>query len=395
MNRLLDLLPRTTVHLGGREVPAFRSLGILGFHLAVLTALLAGVRAGVPALDVLALSAVAGASFFAWGLARRAVTGREALVLLEHVWVAMAAVAALRWASGVPVRPGLDVLAVALCPFLALGRVGCTVAGCCYGQPATVGVVYPASAGLPDRLAGVRLFPVGLVEATALLAIGVAGLALAGGPPGTATVWVLLAYATVRFGTEALRGDVRPRVAGLSVPRLMCAVQAAGALLLAELPGPVPARRAVVAGAVLAAVALAGALVARRRRDPLTAPEHLDELWRRIATLAAGARAGDRSPATAATSAGVRIAASWAERGLHVSLSHPERPVTGPAAALGLTVLARTGLAVHALVPLPRLPQDFLARLPQQARKLRPSNGPSRYASTGVASPDDGSYFGP
>ena len=49
MNRLLDLLPRATVHLGGREVPAFRSLGVLGFHLAVLTALVAGTPARTPA----------------------------------------------------------------------------------------------------------------------------------------------------------------------------------------------------------------------------------------------------------------------------------------------------------------------------------------------------------
>ena len=148
-NRLLDRVPRENLHPGAREVPAFRSLGVLGFHLAVLTALLTGFVAGVPPLDVMALSAVAGASFFGWGLLRRALAGRESLVLLEHVWVALGAVALLRWGAGEPVLPGLDVLCVALCPFLALGRIGCLVAGCCHGQPARLGIVYPPSAGPP------------------------------------------------------------------------------------------------------------------------------------------------------------------------------------------------------------------------------------------------------
>ena len=386
VNRLLDLLPRTTVHIGGREVPTFRSLGILGFHVALLTALLCGVRAGVPALDVLALSAVAGASFFGWGLARRAMTGRESLVAMEYVWAALAAVAGLRWATGVAVLPGLDVLCVALCPFLALGRVGCLLTGCCHGQPAPIGIVHPTSAGLPDRLAGVRLFPVALVEAVGLLGIGTVGLMLAGSPPGTATGWFLLAYASVRFGTEALRGDARPTVAGLSVVRLMCVVQTAGALLLAELPGPVPVRRVAVATGVLTVAAVAGLLLARRRRDPLTAPVHLDELWARITALARRAEGGDEPPVTAATDAGVRIAASWSECGLHVSLSHPDRPTAGLPSALGLTALARSGRAVHAVVP--------PGRLPGRPAPDRPPDHHRRY-DLAQQTGSDGSYFGP
>ncbi len=64
---------------------------------------------------VTGISATAGASFFVFGLLRRALTGRENLVLLEHVWVALGSVAFYLWAAGGPVLPGLDVLAVALC----------------------------------------------------------------------------------------------------------------------------------------------------------------------------------------------------------------------------------------------------------------------------------------
>ncbi|SDS77288.1 Prolipoprotein diacylglyceryl transferase [Actinopolymorpha singaporensis] len=356
INQLLDRLPRENLRVGAREVPAFRSFGVLGFHLAVLVALLTGVLTGVPALDVAALSTVAGASFFGWALLRKALTGRESLVALEHVWVAYGTVALLRWIADAPILPGLDVLSVGLCPFLALGRIGCVVAGCCHGQPAALGIVYPPSSGLPARLTGIRLFPAPLIEAVALCSIGLAALAMAGRPAGTATAWVLVAYATVRFGTEALRGDARPFLAGVSVPRLMCAAQFAFALGLAEFAaegGQI--RRTAVGAGVLAVAGVAALLLARRRADPLTHPEQLDEVWERIRSLAETAPPEDSRPSTDETSAGVRLAASWGAYGLHVSFSHPSRPVTGLSYGLGLTPLAVTGVATHVLVAATRL----------------------------------------
>jgi hypothetical protein len=168
----------------------------------------------------------------------------------------------------------------------------------------------------------------------------------------------------------------------------MCGAQAAGAVVLAELPGPVPARRVAVAAGILAAAALAGVLLARRRRDPLAAPAHLDELWARVVVLAGRAPVeGGGPPATATTSAGVRLAATWAEHGLHLSLSHPDRSVAGLPAALGLAALARTERAVHAVVP--------PVRLPLRAAQPGPHDPPRGYDYAGVTAPDDGSYFGP
>ena len=191
------------------------------------------------------------------------------------------------------------------------------------------------------------------------MGIGLAGLALAAGPAGTATVWVLAAYATVRFGTEALRGDPRPALAGVSVARLMCAVQLAAALCLSELViAGHPGRRTAVAAAVLALAGLVGVVLARRRRDPLSAPGHLDEVWARIRSLARTAPPDGSRPDTAGTSAGVRLAASWGEYGLHVSFSHPTRPVRSLPHGLGLIPLADTGIATHVLVPATRLPNS-------------------------------------
>lgn len=397
VNRVLDRLPRDTLHLGARTVPAFRSMGVLGFHLAVLTAVLTAIRAGVPVLEAFGISATAGASFFAFGLLRRALTGRETLVLLEHVWVALGAVTLYLWAAGGPVLPGLDVLSVSLCVFLAAGRAGCLIAGCCHGHPATIGLVYPASAGLPERLHGVRLFPVQLVEAVGLLGIGLVGFVLAGSWPGTATVWVLAAYATVRFGVEALRGDQRPSVVGVSVPRAMAVLQLGAALVASEmwLVGSGPDRRHLAAAVPLAAVLVAGMLLDRSRRDPLAAWSHLDEVWSTIRTLARDA-AGEQ-PVPATTSRGLRLAASWNGAGLHVSLSHPSRPVDGLPHALGLAPLARTATATHVIAPASRVGAPEPAgpdRRSDPAGAAPTHMPPDRLAVSGALSnPGDG-YFG-
>ncbi|MGW1346179.1 prolipoprotein diacylglyceryl transferase family protein [Kribbella sp. NPDC002412] len=321
------------LRLGGRRVPLFRSIGIAGYYGALLLALVAGIRAGVHPIVVLGLSAAAAVSFFLWGLTRRAITGRESLVLLEHVWVAGVAVAGFCWAAGVDVLRGLDVLACGLTVFLAAGRTGCLAVGCCYGVPAGIGVTYPPGAGLPARLTGVRLLPVQLIEAAALLVIGVVALAATGVRPGVATIWFLTAYAVVRFGLEGLRADDRPMTAGLSRPRWMCLIQLAGAGLLAgwAIPG-IDQRVLVATGAVLAPVAVAGVMVTRSRRpSPLTRSDALDETWALIERLARATGLSER-PVLDVTRAGLRVAVSLLLPGgtqdgemadVHVSLSSP------------------------------------------------------------------------
>src|SRR5690242_9311906 len=70
------------LRVGARGGPLLRSIGVAGYYAALLVALVAGLRAGVHPIVVVGLSAAAAASFFLWGLIRRAITGRESLVLL-------------------------------------------------------------------------------------------------------------------------------------------------------------------------------------------------------------------------------------------------------------------------------------------------------------------------
>jgi len=234
LNIWFDRIPHVWFDVCGRRVPAFRSLGVLGFHIALLVAILASLRTGLALVAALAMSAIAGLSFFGWGLLRRAVTGHESLVLLEHVWVAYGAVALFAWASGTALAGLFDVFSVAIAWFLAFGRFGCAAAGCCHGNPATIGLRYDATHRVPDRLVGRRLFPVQPIEGMSLVVIGVVGIFLVPGPPGRATVWFLASYAVARFGCERLRGDHRPHFWRMPVAQLMCIVQAGAAVVASE-----------------------------------------------------------------------------------------------------------------------------------------------------------------
>ena len=66
--------------------------------------------------------------------------------------------------------------------------------------------------------AGVVLVPVQLVEGAACAVLALVCLVTlgSGAPAGTSLAFSLVGYAMVRFVMERLRGDTRPRVAGLS-----------------------------------------------------------------------------------------------------------------------------------------------------------------------------------
>lgn len=95
-----------------------------------------------------------------------------------------------------------------LIPFChGFGRIGCFLAGCCYGRPYTgVGsVVFPEGSLAPS---GVPLFPVQLLEAVILLGISILLLWVRGKKDALYTLEVYLGlYGAARFGLEYLRYD--------------------------------------------------------------------------------------------------------------------------------------------------------------------------------------------
>ena len=94
----------------------------------------------------------------------------------------------------------------------AFGRIGCFLAGCCYGKQCPVGAwyatVFPADAGGLAPV-GIALYPTQLTEAAAefLLFLLLAWKSRKKGFDGQILLLYLMAYAILRFGIEFLRGD--------------------------------------------------------------------------------------------------------------------------------------------------------------------------------------------
>lgn len=105
-----------------------------------------------------------------------------------------------------------------LIPFIhCFGRIGCFMAGCCYGRPydGPGAVVFPENS---YALPGVKLFPVQLVEAGLLLMIALIVLILQIKKNWYYTIETyLILYGVVRFALEYFRYDeIRGRWVGLS-----------------------------------------------------------------------------------------------------------------------------------------------------------------------------------
>ena len=325
INAFFDTLPRTRVAIQGRELPAFRCCGTAGFYAALMVSAAGTLLTGRSLVLTAFVAVVCAASFFIWALLRRWVGGREELVLLEHVWFAVALSAAALRLVGAPVLAYLDIMSPALAIFLAAGRIGCTLVGCCHGQPGEVGLVYGADAvadGFPRALAGIRLFPVPLIEAAGLAAIAVSGLcALPFAPPGRVLAWYLAAYAVMRFGLEGLRGDRRPHWLGLSQSRWMCVAE----LVFAGILSGAAVNPLVW---VVLALALAAGLIWKRTNDlgrrllSADAVRELRDLLEQVANECG--RNGTAGPAAGKTSLGVSVAVSISGKQAHVSLSLPK-----------------------------------------------------------------------
>ncbi|MCC6539681.1 MAG: prolipoprotein diacylglyceryl transferase [Bryobacterales bacterium] len=311
INVLLDAIPRTRFYWSGRPQPAFRVCGAVGLAVGLAVALAAGLlgRRSLAALGLAAGAAML--SFFAWARLRRAVMKKERLVLLEHVWVALAAVSAVLAACRMPVLATLDAFCAGLAFFLAAGRAGCLLVGCCHGYPTAAGIRYPESHvrdGFPAYLAGIRLFPVQLLELAGLCAIGVTALAaVLLSAPGTACAWFLVAYALLRFALEELRGDERPHWLEMSVPRWMCLAEGCGVAAAGLGASGLPAI-AVAVGTAL----YFGRKPARRLLDTA----HVAELRALLRTPVAAAQSTTRRATLAVSRGGQR-------NGWHVSLGLP------------------------------------------------------------------------
>jgi phosphatidylglycerol:prolipoprotein diacylglycerol transferase len=125
------------------------------------------------------------------------------------------------WASADMYAPGIALGHV-------VGRLGCLLAGCCYGRPTDLpwGLTFtdPVAAANVGTPLGVPLHPTQLYDAGAELLILVVLLVFErrGRPFHGRTFWLyILLYAISRFIVEVFRGDPRGMVAGMSTSQFV------------------------------------------------------------------------------------------------------------------------------------------------------------------------------
>ena len=175
-------------------------------------------------------------------------------------------------------RSLLDVFALPTLAGLMTHRIGCFLAGCCWGdivsnEPATSfasqiqtlpflsglsdGVRYPAGSlpyeqhlamGLiePNALASLPVYPVQLYEGALLLIVlpGLWRFPWRRFEKGVLTILVVCAYAFIRFFIEYLRADGSIVLGNLTVTQLQCLFLLSSAVLLPRLLHPVKRQRA-------------------------------------------------------------------------------------------------------------------------------------------------------
>lgn len=216
---------------GMRPVASYGVMLALGMVLGAAVSVRAAHRAGIDWNDALAAVAVVAASglFGSYALqivveTARGVPLAEAIerggLVFYGAPIAGSSALALcaRWLR-IPMARLCDAVVPGIPIAHAMGRLGCFLAGCCYGRPSevpwSVRFEHPLAAG---SIEPVHRHPVQLYESAALLGLALLFVVL---PPsrvgdGSRAVGYAAAYASVRLVMERFRGDAERGVfAGL------------------------------------------------------------------------------------------------------------------------------------------------------------------------------------
>src|SRR5262249_39131819 len=162
-NANLNRLARPEIRALGRPWPAFQICGYTGLGLAILLAMSLARYPGLSPLIMALIVATAVPTFLGLVMATKIITGEERIIYYHHEIAVMLAAAALLWVASQPMLPYLDITILGIGAFLACGRIGCLMVGCCHGRPSRWGIRYTpdhAAAGFTDYYVGVVLSPI-------------------------------------------------------------------------------------------------------------------------------------------------------------------------------------------------------------------------------------------
>jgi len=321
-NTYLDKLVRPEIHLFHHRWLAFKLCGYIGLTFAVLLAMSLIIYQHLSPLIMIAIILAAVATFFGLAMLTKIITGEEQLIYYHHEIAVMLVTSGLLLLLHQPVLPYLDVTILGIGAFLACGRVGCLMVGCCHGRPHRWGVCYReehAAAGFTPYYVGVRLFPIQGVEslwAFCIVSVG-CGFILSGSPAGTVLTWYVVAYDSARFCFEFARGDPeRHYLWGFSEAQwisLGLMIVVSGAELAGVLPLSIWHLGAT--GCVMLAMVIVTLLRRLRNsaRYQLLHPHHVKEVAEVVEALSMLASEHDAGPThvhIGSTSLGIQISAS-------------------------------------------------------------------------------------
>jgi prolipoprotein diacylglyceryltransferase len=341
-NRYLDKLVRSPF-LHGQKMPAyglfvlsgiaagFATLFVLAFLFQLaLTPLLISAGAGLLAAIVLAY-------------ATKFLIGEEIYSFYHYQITVIAASGGALWYLKQPALANLDALILSLGITHAIGRLGCLVAGCCFGRPRSWGVCYSmrhAENGFPISLVDVRLLPIQLIESIWILSCIAACVLMTsrGAQPGSALSWYTVMYGSGRFLFECQRTNAEHWFGRLTEGQATSLCLTAG-VAAAELAGLLPRQPVHYAAVLLLLASCLYRNLDRSERVLLSGPHVLE--------LAGAMRAATRIKRIAVrrTSLGLLISAGKLEEAhgdlLHFSISREGAVLTTGMAHKIARLLAR------------------------------------------------------
>ncbi len=331
----------------------FYICGCSGFLLALAVEIGLAIRLSLPLWVGVIIVPAAVFIFLALVMATKIVAGHELIIYYHHEIAVLSGVALFLRLLHQPVLPYLDITALGLGVFLACGRIGCLLVGCCHGRPFRWGITYRehhAVAGFTPYYVGIPLFPVQALESLFVLGVVALGarIVLHGGAPGSAFTWYVIAYGFARFCFEFLRGDPdRPYFLGFSEAQ-WTSLALMSLTVSSEFSGALPWRALHVEITLVLVCLMAALSLHRRFRETpthrLLHPHHVREVALALEFTASCPHTPQPQIRVGCTSLGVRISAQGADLNSSVryyALSRIAPPLTPNAAAILATTICR------------------------------------------------------
>lgn len=242
LKNYLDKLARTEVQIFRKQRSAYQVCGYTGLILGALLGMTLAACRGLSLWTLVGLTGTAMLTFLGLVMITKIITGEEQIIYYHHEIAIMIMAGLFLKLLNQPVLPYLDITILGIGTFLACGRVGCLMVGCCHGKPHKWGVCYRqehAEAGFTHYYVGIRLFPIQAVESLWVLFLVIVGTAFVLGKhtPGEALAWYVINYDIGRFLLEFFRGDPeRPYYWGFSEGQWISVILM-GAVVWGELAG--------------------------------------------------------------------------------------------------------------------------------------------------------------